>query len=80
MRGFFSSRFGWSLLERLVYIRERGRKMRIPWDCEGRERGCQGKRKVAGKKRVGKSKNTKTSGDFLTKRKCFHVCLLWTPS
>ena len=28
MRGFFSSRFGGSLLERLIYIRERGRKMR----------------------------------------------------
>ena len=28
MRGFFSSRFGGSLLERLIYIRERGRKER----------------------------------------------------
>ena len=76
MRGIFSSRFGGSLLERLIYIRERGRKMRILWDCEGRERGCQGKRKEARKRRVGKSENKKTSVDFLTEGKCFQVCLL----
>ena len=45
--------------------------MRILWDCEGRERGCQGKRKEARKRRVRKYENTKTSGDFFHRKQVF---------
>ena len=40
MRGFFSSRFGGSLLERLIYIREKRRKDgRIFWRIFGIVKG-----------------------------------------
>ena len=68
---------GGSLGGRRIDIeRERKKKRRILRILRGRERSLEGKRKEVRKRRVEKSEDTKTSGDFLTGRKCFQVCLL----
>ena len=61
---------------RIDIERERKKKRRILRILRGRERSLEGKRKEVRKRRVEKSEDTKTSGDFLTGRKCFQVCLL----
>ena len=63
---------------RLIDIRERGRKKGEDSLIVRRvEREVfNGRGRKHGKDQWEKSGNTKTSGDFLTRRKCFQVCLL----